>query len=370
MRRFVVATATVATVLVGLLVGNPARAETVDHYRQGLLLLERHQYQPALDEFRIAVIDQPTNPDALCGLGVALYKLNALQEATEAFDRALSITSSALVQAQARGGLGDIYLQLGEHALAAAQYRTALAHNPQWVGARLNLARCLLALRELDAAGSELARLLHEQPRLPEAYQVHSELAVARGDLPMAHRDLTRAWSLGKDLGEASLAQTCTLAGRHGDYAGAAALLEHYGGKRTALYWATAGDTYYHWLMAIAPQLALGIDIPLARRMDPDALVTLARVAYERAILFQPDHPAARRALLSLGRLHGQSAIHLLTAPGMGGQTLRQDWQMAAATALAAGDRIQALHLGRLAAEGGSADDTARYVQLLAVTGS
>ena len=361
----------VATVLAGLLAVHPAWADTVDHYQQGLMLLERHQYQPALAEFRIAVIDQPTNPDALCGLGVALYKLNALREATEAFDRALSIASSAQVQtqAQARSGLGDIYLQLGEHAAAAAQYRKALAHNPQWIGSRLNLARCLLALRQFDAAGSELTRLLHEQPGLPEAYQVHSELSLARGDLARAHEDLSRAWSLGRDLGEASLVRACGLAGRQGDFAEAAALLERYRGTRTEAYWSAAGDTYFHWLQAIAPLQALGNDVPLAQRMDADVLVSQARAAYERSLLCRPEQPVIRRALVRLARFEGQSALHLLTAPGMGQRTLRQDWHLASAMALAAGDRPLSLQLGKLAAEGGTPDDAARYERLLNVAG-
>jgi tetratricopeptide (TPR) repeat protein len=355
--------------LAAQLVTLPARAESVDHFRQGLMLLQQQEYRNALDEFRIAVIDQPTNSEALCGLGMALYKLNHLQAASEAFDRALSISNSAQVQAQARSGLGDIYLQLGEHALAVAQYRRALGHYPLWTGARLNLIQCLLALHQWDAAASELDRLQHDRPRLAEAFQFRSQLALIRGDLSGAHRAGVQAWSLSASLSEASLAQTCSLACQLGDYSAAIRILEHFQGPRTATYWTAAGDAWAHWLFHVGPRLALGQDIPLAWRADPGWLHAQAVQAFERSLLHQPNQPAVRRTLALLTRMDDRTVTTLLTAPGMAGQTGRQDGHAAAAAALAAGQRELAIHLSEQAALGGSADDAARHVALLQAVG-
>lgn len=352
-----------------LAVPPPARADGVDHYRQGLLLLQQQEYRTALDEFRIAVVDQPTNSEALCGLGMALYKLNNLQEASEAFDRALATARSVHVQAQASSGLGDIYLHLGEHALAAAQYRRALSHYPRWAGARLNLVTCLLALHHWDAAASELDRLQHDRPRLAEAFQLRSRLALLRGDLPGAHRAGIQAWSLSANLGEASLAQSCALACRLGDYAAAVRILQQYQGPRTATYWTAAGDAWYDWLLQLGPRLALGQDVPLAWRADPLWLRQQAVAAFDRSLLHQPDQPAVRRSLARLMRMDDQPVLTLLTAPGMAGQTGRPDGHAMAAAALAAGQRALAIQLSQQAAAAGDADDAARHVDLLQAVG-
>jgi tetratricopeptide (TPR) repeat protein len=365
MRRWLVA----LLLLAAPVAARPARADAVDHYHQGLLLLQQQEYRTALDEFRIAVVDQPTNPEALCGMGMALYKLNNLQEASEAFDKALAITSSAQVQAQARSGLGDIYLQLGEHALAVPQYRRALGQYPLWAGARLSLIRCLLALHQWDAATSELDRLQHDRPKLAEAFQLRSQLALIRGDLPGAHRAGIHAWTLSPSLGESALAQSCALACQLGDYPAAARILAQYQGVRTATYWTAAGDVWSQWLLQIGPKMALGQDLPLSWRADPQWLRQEAVAAYQRSLLHEPNQPAVRRDLAVLARMEARPVATLLTAPGMAGQTGRQDGHASAAAALAAGQRELAVHLSEQAARGGSSEDAAQHVALLGAVG-
>lgn len=357
-------------VLIGLAAGRSALAADLDHYRQGLYLLQQRQYDQAREQFRIALLDRPADPDALCGLGVALYQLNALQEASQAFDRALAATAEARVQAQARSGLGDIYLQLGEFAAAVDQYRKALSHSPHWIGVRLNLARALIAQGQAAAADLELVRILHERPDLAEAHQLHGELALRRNEPGLAFRHLSQAWSSGRHLGEGSFRQWLDLAVRLGDYASVVPVISRYPGPRTAGYWAATGEVWRHWALTLGSRQALGLDIPLHQRSDIGRLTAHARAALQRSLLLDPDQPAVRLSLAELERLDGRDGTAYLLQQGRHTLLPKPHARAAAGFALAAGKRHLALALSELVANSGDGDDVARHARLLSLTGT
>ena len=86
---------------------------------------------------------------------------------------------------------------------AAEAYRRALAADPAFVEARVNLARVLLAQGELEKARAQLDRALEARSDYPPAYAARGLLALFAGDLGRARNELERAVRLDPDGVEA-----------------------------------------------------------------------------------------------------------------------------------------------------------------------
>lgn len=92
-------------------------------YQQGVDALFHHQYQNAVDAFRIYVRDNPDDPASNLALGVAFMGVEDYDAARVTLERVVSQPNPPV---SARLNLGLAYLRLGQRAEAEEQ-RAALA---------------------------------------------------------------------------------------------------------------------------------------------------------------------------------------------------------------------------------------------------
>jgi len=101
-----------------ILASVPMLAGCATPYGQGRSALRQGQYDEAAGYFEKILSVEPERLDVLTGLGVARYKLGALDEAAEALGR---VVARAPAHAEARLYLGLTYLRKGEDGLADEQ---------------------------------------------------------------------------------------------------------------------------------------------------------------------------------------------------------------------------------------------------------
>jgi tetratricopeptide (TPR) repeat protein len=106
---------------------SPADVRSSDAYREGLALLNSGKYQEALNQFQLSSELFPGKPEPLYLEGVALTLTGRIEEANQAFKKALSVDGGFWI---ARRGLATNYLREGQVDAAAAELRTVLKEAP------------------------------------------------------------------------------------------------------------------------------------------------------------------------------------------------------------------------------------------------
>lgn len=120
-------------------------------YAEGLALMQQQAFGPALTALRRSTETQPRS-DNFFALGVALFRLQRLPEAWQAYQQALRYLPDPALKARIRSGLGDLHFATEDYASAISHYHAALDHEPRWNGARLRLATAYLRLERYSAA--------------------------------------------------------------------------------------------------------------------------------------------------------------------------------------------------------------------------
>lgn len=125
---------------------DPAHAEAWRNW--GLLEAEAGGWEPAVQALARAVV---LEPDALASyrLGVALARLGRIDEAAEAYRRAVALDPSL---PEAWNNLGHVTAQQGRPEDALAPLNEALKRRPDYVEARYNLGVTLQSLGRIDEA--------------------------------------------------------------------------------------------------------------------------------------------------------------------------------------------------------------------------
>lgn len=162
--------------------------------------------EKAEEHFRAAVKLNPTQfPDAYYNYGVLLIMQGKLDEAEQAFRKALAISPS---YAAAHNDLGNLLERQGKLPEAAAEYRKATESDPGFRRAHFNLGR-LLVHQRLYADGIE--QLLQTRTPTDEetpAYLYALGAAYGRaGDNANALRYLAQAKELAVERGQTALAE-------------------------------------------------------------------------------------------------------------------------------------------------------------------
>lgn len=85
---------------------------------QGRQALGLGQYPAAIQAFTAALVEQPQNPEALTGLGIAYYKMEAYSAAVETLEEAKKLAPH---NPETRLYLGLAYLKQGQEAQAASE---------------------------------------------------------------------------------------------------------------------------------------------------------------------------------------------------------------------------------------------------------
>jgi tetratricopeptide (TPR) repeat protein len=126
-------------------------------------LLQQEAYEAALRELRDVMKRDPTNPYAYYLAATALYELERLEPARDA-------------------------------------YRAALRLSPNYLGARVGLSHVLRRLGDYDGAIEEAAEALSRFPGDPGALHASGLALAARGKRPQARADLQRFLGTGPEL--------------------------------------------------------------------------------------------------------------------------------------------------------------------------
>lgn len=278
------------------------------YYQKALDLLHKNQYEDALKEFETALVYDPQNPDILFGLGICLYQLRAFTDAYKAYDKALFYYPSPALKAQARSGLGDIYLQLGEYEEAIKQYQLVLLQNPKWIGVHLNLGRAWLKKGEYEKARKEVKIILEINPSLGEAYLLRSLIHLESLDFAMALEDLEKVGKLIYPLSKELYYQLNRLYRLNHRYEEGINLLEKFieTEKDKNLMddaYNILGDSYFEWYQYLLQNIALeGNESP--ENLKSDKLLS-ALDYFKRAVIIHPDDGNLRYKLGEVYRFIG-----------------------------------------------------------------
>ncbi len=150
------------------------------HYSLGTLLAQRGDFEAAAASFaRVAELD-PNNAIALYALGLALVRLERLDEALEALQRAIISTPDAKLQMIAEEwnfkesivyfALGDVLIRMGRFREAAEAFKKGLAVDAASALAHFQLGTCQGVLEDFPAAVESLTNAIQLNPTFAYAY--------------------------------------------------------------------------------------------------------------------------------------------------------------------------------------------------------
>ncbi|HET6372063.1 MAG TPA: tetratricopeptide repeat protein, partial [Candidatus Polarisedimenticolia bacterium] len=144
--------------------------------------------------------DSPSAPQS-----VATYETAPAGEAGEPVGSALDgeiiekLTALGYVSQEGTNALnntGITLLERGRYSEAADTFRRALAADPSFLHARINLGRSLMLMKEMDAAIAEFTAVLRSDPSRAEVNNLLGNIYMDRGDTQAAERFFLRALEL------------------------------------------------------------------------------------------------------------------------------------------------------------------------------
>ncbi len=164
------------------------RLHLLPELKEALAAFARGEYAEAVPRFRRLVASSPEMADAWEHLAQALQQLGRLQEAEEAFRRALEVSGAADHIAL---GAARLYLEQGR--LEEARDHAELARGTNPGAAHEVLARIDLAAGQLEEAETHARSALESDAGLVQAVIVLAQVARRRDDLNGALAELDRA---------------------------------------------------------------------------------------------------------------------------------------------------------------------------------
>ena len=134
------------------------------YYTLGLIEHHRGNFRQAVEQFERAIAANPDYTEALLSLSITLNDMGRYDEARAAYEKAAEILSRHGAPprenlfrgriANLHKELGELYLALGQHGEAIAEYRKAIAVAPWYPDLRVRL---VVALREAGRAAEALS---------------------------------------------------------------------------------------------------------------------------------------------------------------------------------------------------------------------
>jgi len=253
-----------------------------DH-AEGLLLLQQGLFEAALPALQRSCQRQPRAENCFA-LGVALFRLYHFGEAHQAYQSALQNLPDPELKARIRSGMGDLYFETEDYALAVRAYREALEHEPQWQGARMRLATAYLRLQRYSEALQETERMLAQQSSQAEIHYLRGLIHLAGQNWTQATAELEALSQYPRHRLEAWQHLNWMHRFRQ-DYVAATQLadqmVESYGTQAPQTYQVAALTRLEH-LSACRPQ---------GCQVTP--LIARARQDLERWVLLMPEQPQA-----------------------------------------------------------------------------
>lgn len=154
----------------------------------GALLLQQGDFDGAERQLRRAVQIDPYAVEPLNHLGMALRRLDRLEDALDVYDRAVALRPSF---AEAHCSRGNVLRLLGRAAEALASYDRAIAGRPDYADAFYNRGALLESLDRTDDAIASYENAVALAPDFPEAWNNlgNARRTVARYDEALAALD-------------------------------------------------------------------------------------------------------------------------------------------------------------------------------------
>ena len=155
---------------------------------RGIIFYQKDQLSAAVEAFRKAAAEDPNDRESIEMQGVSLFRLGKSSEAIPFLEKAHASVERANVDPQYV--LGLCYADAQRYDAARHAFAAQYGFGPDSAEAYL-LAGRLFLRRELAAEAANQARTaLQVNPGLPLAHQLLGEVALAKGDVPGAVREL------------------------------------------------------------------------------------------------------------------------------------------------------------------------------------
>ncbi|NPU12907.1 tetratricopeptide repeat protein [Bradyrhizobium sp. 83002] len=141
-------------------------------------LQSRGEFGDAEQIFKLILAGQPTNFDALVGLGMISTTANRLDEAKDYFERAVAVNDKS---AEARGSIGAVEASAGRYEIAVQHYEAALALAPSHPGILYAFAMVRQNQGLIDEAIALLRRAIDNKPQHLDAHFALGNLLYTAG---------------------------------------------------------------------------------------------------------------------------------------------------------------------------------------------
>jgi len=147
----------------------------IHYFNQAIAYTREARYEEALELLQLVVQHNPYDPMVHSAMGSNLLRMDRLEEARAAYDRAIAVNSS--VAPMIHSDMGTYLASIGRIDEAEAELRAALKADPGFVHARLNLAGLLSNAGRPEEALPEFDALLARVPQ-GEKGKVLTEVAI------------------------------------------------------------------------------------------------------------------------------------------------------------------------------------------------
>ena len=162
----------------------PAGAERL----RGLIFYQKDQFDAAAAAFARAEAQDAADRESVEMHGVSLFRMGRVREAIPLLERARTPVENANVDPNYV--LALCYADVERYDDARRAFAAQFGFEPESAEAHLVAARQFLRRELKDQAGAEAAKALELKPGLPLAHELLGEVALARGDVAAAIREL------------------------------------------------------------------------------------------------------------------------------------------------------------------------------------
>jgi protein O-mannosyl-transferase len=163
--------------------GGPNSDDGQSHYRRGMDLFRRSQFEDSVREFQQALQLNPKMAEVRDALGTALFRLGRSAEAIQEYEAVLAANPD---YAPTYNNLGNVLFQANRVDEAKQQFEQALRLKPDYAQAHTSLGDAELQLGNVDQAKGHFEAALRLDPSDAEAHFRIGNLLAMGGRLPEA----------------------------------------------------------------------------------------------------------------------------------------------------------------------------------------
>jgi tetratricopeptide (TPR) repeat protein len=169
-----------------------------DHLARGKTEMERENFNDAIEEFTLAIEDDPDSAEAYNLRGLARSITREPGMALEDCSEAIELNPD---YADAYNNRGTVYLSMDDIDRAIEDFTSAIEINTRFEDAYYNRGRAYAEKREYDQAIADLTRAIEIDPDDASNYHARGLAYNAKGDIERARADFDKAVELDPSYG-------------------------------------------------------------------------------------------------------------------------------------------------------------------------